>query len=180
MLTSLLSGGLLGVLGSIFTNLFDFFKKKQDDSQALALRKLDMEMMDKEYSYRENLATTEMETELQKSADTLVAASFAMDKSTYANKSKMGTFGNLLMVIVDFCRGITRPGLTLYMVWEVRCLRVDTESIIQAAGIQAIDTAQALAIYNNIVDMILFLACASFTWWFGTRIKQGLNKNKGA
>jgi hypothetical protein len=30
----------------------------------------------------------------------------------------------------------------------------------------------AMDIYQMIVDMTLFLAAASFTWWFGTRLKN--------
>lgn len=176
MITSLISGGLLGLIGTICTNLFDHFKKKQDINKEISLRELDIKMMDKEYQFREGIAQMHMETAMKTSADALMAASYEADKAAYSQKGKMGVFSTLLMVMVDFCRGMTRPGLTLYMAWEVHCLRIETSVILSGAGMEVLDTAQALMIYGRIVDMILFLASASFTWWFGTRLKQAVGK----
>ncbi|MGA6925664.1 MAG: hypothetical protein WBY88_08280 [Desulfosarcina sp.] len=171
MFTALISGGLLGTIGSVFTNVFDFFKKRQQDKQELELRRLDIQMMDKEYSHRKSIAAIDMETELTKSADALLAASYAADKATYANKGKLGPVSNLLMVLVDLLRGLVRPVMTGYMVYEVHIMRGTVEGILSSAGIDALTAPVALDIYKSIVDMILFLAAASFTWWFGTRLK---------
>jgi len=189
MFTSLISGGLLGIVGSLFTNLFDFYKKKQEDKQKLALKqqadtqaladkRLDIEMMDKEYAFRESIADKEMEKDLQVSADSLQTASYQMDKATYVNKKTVGGFTNFLLGMVDVLRGLVRPVMTGYMVWEVHVMRVTVESLIAKAGIDIMTATVALGIYTNIVDLILFLASASFSWWFGTRSKATAKTKK--
>lgn len=172
MISTLISGGLIGVIGSIFTNIFDFFKKRQDNKQEIELRRLDIQMMDKEYQSRERIASINMETEMEKSADAILTASYAADRATYANKSKLGPVSNFLMVLVDLIRGLVRPVMTAYMVWEVHHMRGTVEQIIATTGLDAMTAPVAMDIYQMIVDMTLFLAAASFTWWFGTRLKN--------
>ncbi len=172
MLTSLFSGGLIGVLGSLLTNLFDFFKQKQKDKQSIELKRMDLEMMDKEFSCRIQKSEIEANTSMEVSADSSFIQSYKHDTRSYSKGIILSWFGRTLLVLVDVFRGIIRPGLTLYLIYLVSKLQVDVHALIVRAGVDVVVTAEALEIYMNIVKMILFLSSLSVSWWFGTRGKK--------
>ncbi|MCP3923011.1 MAG: hypothetical protein GY714_10535 [Desulfobacterales bacterium] len=172
MLTSLFSGGLVGVLGSLLTNLFDCFKQKQKDNQSIALRKIDLEMMDKEYSCRIHKSEIEANTSMEVSADNTFLQSYKHDTKSYSKGLILSWFGKALFVLVDVVRGLIRPLLTLYLIFLVSKIQTDVHALIVKAGVDVVVTAEALEIYMNIVKMILFLSSMSISWWFGTRGKK--------
>lgn len=174
MLASLLSGGLVGLLGSIFTNVTDLFKKRQEHKQELALRKLDIEMMDKEYQYQQRSAELEADTRLQESADDLVSASYEHDQRSYSKGFTPSIVGRFFLVLVDVIRALIRPVLTGFLIWQVHATRLEVQEVLSRAGIAGINLVEALAIYKEVIQMTLFLASVAITWWFGTRPpKQG-------
>src|SRR3990167_6002525 len=105
--SSLLSGSVIGLLGSVGTGVLDFFKQKEKNKHELA-------MLSAQKSLVEAQGASAVSIENAKS----FGQSFDVDKATYANQAGFvgwqGLIFNLLMVIVDFLRGFTRPGLTWY------------------------------------------------------------------
>jgi hypothetical protein len=170
--SSLASGGILGAIGSGITNLFDFLKQKQANKQALEVRKLEIAVTDKRHEHELTLAGMKQTMDLQKGADKIQAASYGTDRATYTDTKSANWVSQILLTTVDVLRGLVRPAMTGYMVWEVHVLRSSVEAILTNSGVTLISAPQALAIYGDIVNMILFLASASFSWWFGTRIKN--------
>lgn len=168
----LITGSAFGLLASAVTNLFGLVKQKQVNAQEVTLRRLDLEAMDKEYQFRDREAVREMETTLSLSADTLVAESFGHDVASYSKGVKPSALGTLLLVIVDFIRGLTRPGLTIYLIWQVHATRTEVQGVLDAIGSSALDAMAALDIYREVVKMTLFLASAAISWWFGSRAKN--------
>ena len=165
ILESLLSGGLLGVVGSGLTNLLDFFKKRQDHKYNLELRKLDLEAMDKEF-----------EAQREVSADKLVETSYQHDMSTTAglhDKIEKGKISSAVILFIETVRSLIRPVLTIYLIILVHLIHGEAQDIIEKAGIQNIDLMEALMIYDDITKMILFLSSMSVAWWFGSRSKYG-------
>ncbi len=174
ILTSLLTGGLTGVIGSLFSNISDIWKRHQDRKQELELKKLDMQMMDKEWEYRSRQTEVEGENRVRESADNLREASYAHDSLRYATGLKIkSAWLSGLLVLVDVVRGLIRPALTVYLIWLVRNTRAEVRAVIDAAGgVQALDVTTAVQVYRSIVEMILYLAATCVTWWFGTRPMQ--------
>ncbi|WFS64019.1 hypothetical protein LF599_07600 [Pseudodesulfovibrio thermohalotolerans] len=171
-LSSILSGGVLGVIGSVITNITDTIKRKQEFSQAIEMRKLDIQVMDKEWEYKDRAATREQEVAQEISADDLREASYANDKQEYSTNVKTGPFTGFLLVLVDVVRGLIRPGLTIFLIWAVWDTRAEVRGIMDAVNLSGMTASQALGIYGTIVDMILFLGSTAVTWWFGTRPKK--------
>ena len=163
MLWSLISGGLTGVLGSTLNNLFDFFKKRQEFKQQVALKKLDLDMMDKEWAYRERVAIMEGEVRMGESADKALAASYAADKATYVQASRW-------LLAVDLVRGLVRPALTVFLIVQVYLLQKDINDMVaMQGGLQALGLDKVMSLYASVVDMILYLASTAVAWWFGSR-----------
>jgi hypothetical protein len=176
ILTSLLTGGLTGVLGSLFTNVADIWKRHQDRKHEIDLKKLDLEAMDKEWEYRARQTEVEGEIRLRESADDLREASYANDAIRYATGVKIkSAWLSALLVMVDVVRGLIRPALTVYLIWLVWNTRAEVRAVIDAAGgVQAMDVTTAVQTYRSIIEMILYLAATCVTWWFGTRpIQRG-------
>lgn len=171
--TSLLAGGATGILGSIFSNLTDLWKDHEARKQDLALRQLDLEMIDKEWSYKNHAIEIEGETKLSESADDLRSASYGADRAVYSLGAKItNPWMKAGLVLVDVIRGLVRPFLTIYLVWLVWETRAEMDGIISAAGGSAISGDAAIQIYQSVVSMILYLAATAVTWWFGTRPVQ--------
>ncbi len=170
MFESLLTGGLTGVFGAIFTQIADFFKRKQELKHEVELRRLDIEIMDKEWEYRNRQAAVEGEVEMAKSADRLFEASYSADSARYCDPSKLSSASAMLLVFVDVVRGLIRPALTIYLIWLVADTRSEINTIIKnAGGMTALDMSQAFTIYNSTIEMVLYLAATCVAWWFGTR-----------
>lgn len=170
---SIVSGGATGLFGSLFKGIGDYFKRKQEMAHELAMRKADMEMMDKEWEYRDRAAAREGEVRLQESADDLQQASYQHDQATYSRGLKIKlAFNRTLLVMVDVIRGLTRPALTIIMLWMVWDLSKEVRAVIDAAGVERIDIATAMDLQKRIVCTVLYLASMCVAWWFGDRGKK--------
>ncbi|GAB6178067.1 hypothetical protein JCM16814_29580 [Desulfobaculum senezii] len=169
-LLSIVSGGATGILGSLFKGIGDYMKRKQEMKHEREMRKFDMEMMDKEWEYRDRAATREGEVRLQESADALKAASYANDQATYSRGLDIKLkFSRFLLVLVDVVRGLTRPVLTGYMLWLIWDTRRAVDSALVAAGADMLDVATAMDLQKRIICTILYLGSMTVAWWFGDR-----------
>ena len=167
---SIVSGGATGLLGSLFKGVGDFFKRRQEMAHERDMRKLDMEMMDKEWEYRDRAAAREGEVRLQEAEAGLQAASYDHDRAAYSTGFKVRlAFSRVALVLVDVVRGLTRPVLTavmLWMVWDTRC---EVYAALESAGIDRIDVAAAMDLQKRIGCTILYLGTMCVAWWFGDR-----------
>lgn len=179
MLSSLLSGGLTGVIGSIVTNVSDYFEKRAKRKHQLEMRKLDLEEMDREYSFQKSMAAQEQEFKLDERSYDLQEKSYEHDAAAYSKGMQIEKWWlKAMMVFVDLVRGLVRPALTLFLIWLVWDTRAEVKAIMDAAGIQGngISPEKAVATYGLIVDMILYMASMTVCWWFGTRPKKDRDK----
>jgi hypothetical protein len=163
MIASLISGGIIGTVGAFATNIVGYFQKKEDNKQALELKKVDSHF---------KLASLKLETETRKeeSADDLIEGSYKHDTSFATSGVKdFSLVERILLVSMDLFRGSIRPLLTLFLIWQVHLTRVEINGILSASGVSGLSIAEALNIYKEVVEMILFLASTSVCWWFGSR-----------
>ena len=170
------AGSLLGLVGSTIQNLLGLLQQREANKQAIEMRKLDMQMADKEYASLDRRATVEAETQREESADELQRASYEAAAAPIPVKIEMeqlhpvirGIVATLYTAVDVFSRAM-RPALTVILLWMVWDTRGEVMGIIKAAGQEPISPEKALAIYILIVDLILFSASTALVWWFGAR-----------
>ncbi|EMG36600.1 hypothetical protein PCS_02612 [Desulfocurvibacter africanus PCS] len=175
LLSSIFAGGVTGIIGSALTLVGDLFKAREQRKADEARRKHDLAMMDKEYQYRERQASIESDTRQAEADAGTLAASYAHDRAVYATVDGPW-YLRLLLVGVDVARGLVRPCLTVFLIWLVWDLRTEVKGILTSAGLQGLTAGDALGIYRDVAEMILYLAATCVTWWFGTRFKGSKTK----
>ena len=177
---SVFSGGATGLIGVGLQRYADHKNKqldiqlaKQKFDQDLALKQMDMQMMEKEWAGRVQVAQTEAEAAADVAASRAFEASLASEPKRYSEGVKVGRAGGLLLVLMDVFRGMVRPALTVYL-----CV-LSTLIYYQARELVAKENLtpdQSLSIENMIVGTILYLTTTCVLWWFGTRNKQQPSK----
>lgn len=177
LISSIFSGGLTGLLGVAFQRFFDFLKvkqelqaKKMDQDHELALRKQDAEIMAQEWAARTKVAEVEAAGREAVAAEEAFAKSFAMEPKQYSSKVQVGPVTGFMLVLLDFLRGIVRPGLTIYLCAITTMVYLEARAVL--AGIEVLSADQAIEIHTLIVSTILYLTTTCVLWWFGTRNRQ--------
>ncbi|MDH5573262.1 MAG: hypothetical protein OEY89_15985 [Gammaproteobacteria bacterium] len=171
LLSSVFTGGATGLLGlgiSAFVKLKEISELNRHKE---SMAKIDKETMEAEANLA--IRKVEIEGDIQQNIETTKAISAALsasydhDKRAYAT-GKLGWFGRFMMVLVDFWRGIIRPGLTTYLVVLTSVMFYEMLDILN--GLEAAFNADdAIGIVKQIVAMVLYLTSTCVTWWFGGR-----------
>jgi hypothetical protein len=177
-LGSIFSGGVTGLLGVAFQRFFDFLKVKQElqvlkanHEHEINMRRVDSEIMQKEWAARTQVASVEAAGKAEVAAEQSFAASFGSEPKQYSERVKAGPFAGFVLVLLDFIRGIVRPGITVYLCAITTMIYLEAKALIATAG-QFMTPEQAIDIFNLIVSTILYLTTTCVLWWFGTRNRQ--------
>lgn len=104
--------------------------------------------------------------ELGVAAEASLQASLAADKATYSTGRELTPRQAWLLVIVDFARGMTRPGLA----W----------TLVAFLGWQLASLAPSDPAYQAVIDSVRALAGLSVGWWFGARDTSPATRGKQA
>lgn len=180
---SILTGGATGILGAAMQL---FFQYKTATLQArvdaekytheLAMRDKDLALMQAEQAGKFKTAETEAEAAKSVSADQAFAKSLLTEPERYSDIQHLSKGQQWLLVILDFVRGIVRPGLTLYLCvlttyiwWQVR----------QLLSLEELDASAVLNVWQTVVATILYLTTTVVLWWFGTRNRQDAPRGLG-
>ncbi|HEY0845814.1 MAG TPA: hypothetical protein VGE12_10625 [Noviherbaspirillum sp.] len=188
LLSSVLSGGATGLLGILIQRWFDAKNKAQDieviklnHQNAIDLKKLDNERVDKEWAARrdisaEDRAAREFEAAAEERSRAYEAdaemfeASHEADRAKYLDSGaqKKHKWAVFMMASVDWLRGIIRPGLTIYLVAITHVMFNWVRDLADKQG-ATLNAAEVKDIIMLIISTILYLATVSVVWWFGTR-----------
>lgn len=175
-LGSIFSGGLTGLLGVAFQRFFDFLKikqelemKKLEFDHEINMRRIDGELMAQEWAARTQVATIEATAKENVAAEASFAASFSNEPKQYSAKVKVGPVAGFFLVLLDFLRGIVRPGLTIYLCVITTMIYLEARAIM--AGVEFL-TSDAMRVHEQIISTILYLTTTCVLWWFGTRNSQ--------
>ncbi|QNJ59191.1 TMhelix containing protein [Vibrio phage vB_ValS_PJ32] len=163
VLTSAVSGGVTGLIGTIFSGFMLWREKKDARQHEKEMRRIDIEERRAEAEL--TLKQTQAESEALKITSELNAftASLKSDKATYSTKAPTNT----ALVIVDVVRGLIRPVLTLTL---VTILTIVTFDIINAyGGYEKVITDQGVQMVDDLIHSIIYMTNAAVLWWFGTR-----------
>ncbi|MYE02056.1 MAG: hypothetical protein F4Y03_12420 [Alphaproteobacteria bacterium] len=158
---TLLSGGLTGLLGSIFSRVTDFYERKQAHAHEVELRRLDNEVAKTEAAGAEAAARAQAEGEAE-------TAAFRALEASYRDASQRLTKGDSwLMLFADFVRTMLRPGVT----WVLIGL---------CAAIYWTLGHGDESLRSQLVHMVIYLTETVVLWWFGTRKPRQTEAGKAA
>lgn len=167
------SGGATGLLGVIAQRWADYKNKQLDIqleqikfSHEVELRKADAEIMEKEWQGRLKVATTEADAAKDVAESKAFEASYGYDNVRYSGKGTPAQ--NWVFVILDFCRGIVRPALTMYLCVLVTLIYYTTRDKLRA---EDLTPDQALDLYKLLLGSIIYVWTTVSLWYFGTRNK---------
>ncbi len=175
-LTSIVSGGLTGIVGAAISRYADY-KTKQLDIETerlkleneIKLRHIDERIMEKEWDARDRIANVEADGRTDVSDSAAFAVSLNSEPKMYSNPKKTTAVANTFMVFVDCVRGLIRPVLTIYLCGVTTAVYMQAGTIIKN---QPITIDQSVEIYQQISATILYLTNCCVLFWFGTRPKD--------
>lgn len=176
VISSVVGGGATGLLGVLLQRWFDFKNKTQDIEilklkhvQELEMRKQDLEMNKQEWEGRNRVAVTEGESAMGVADAEALAASYLVDKATYAT-GKLTRTATAWMVFVDVVRGLIRPFLTLYLVILTHVVYEKVSLMLDPST--SLTNVEKLEVLKLVIGTILYLTVTCVLWWFGTRNKS--------
>jgi hypothetical protein len=186
MFTSILSffgsaafGGLTGLFGVGLNKISDYFMLKQKNAFDLAMRDKDIEIAKVEADKEVTIARDTNNANRELGEMKLQEASYGEDKAEYLTGEAIehappwaqGIIA-VALGIVDFVRGMTRPGITLYLCILTTLMYLQLKAIVTTAGQVVFTPADAVKVIVMIVDAVIYLTSTAVTWWFGSRPKS--------
>lgn len=156
MIESLVGGGLLGLLGSVVSNVTAFFKTKHDHKNAVELKKLDLIAQDREHKfaleqleaeakYRKDQLLIQSETDQSLAEQLALMASYRTDPA-YTGDSR-------LLRIAEFIRRMTRPMLTFVLVFLTAGIYFSGDGSIR----------------DLVARSVVAMTATAMAWWFADR-----------
>jgi len=195
VLGSIFGGGITGVLGSLLTNVLNYFSQSQKNKHDLALKRIDIELADKQKEYMIEEARLGMQTiatKTQGAIDLEEAKAFTESQKGYmqGNLFQESFMDKMLKVkgwtkyitipiaglvaflfgIVDFLKHLMRPGITIVLMGMIIWLYKMVYPVITTTGaFDIIDSGKALVIFNLLVEATIYLTVTCVSWWFSDR-----------
>lgn len=181
LISGVISGGATGLLGVLLQRWFDLKNRDRDiqivqlnHQNALALAGMESERARIRADADMAIADREAEAKEEEAASRSLVASYEHDKANYlqpeAQKRKgwVGASVTLMMALVDFLRGVLRPGLTIYLTGIVTMMFLTLMDMLRTRG-HVFDNGELLTLLAQIVATLLYCFTTCVVWWFGTR-----------
>jgi hypothetical protein len=168
---NVLSGGVTGLLGVALQRWADYKNKQLDIELQKGKQAHELAIMEREWQGRVKVAETEGAARVDAEDAKTLAASYAgaFDRfATWDMKAEPWYF-KIWFVLLDFLRGLVRPGLTVYLCVLTTLIYFEARALLGGENLTASD---AINIQTRIVDTILYLMTTCVLWWFGTRNKD--------
>ncbi len=176
-ITSILGGGITGIVGSVVQRVFEYKTKKLEIEAArekfaheVALRKVDAEIMKEEWTARTKVADIEASAKIEVADAAAFTESLKSDNDNYLDYlDKLTPKQDWLFVILEFVRGSIRPFLTVYLCGVTTLIYLKAAKIMNA---DVILPGMAYDLLMNIINTVLYVTTTCVLWWFGTRNKE--------
>lgn len=180
ILGSVISGGVTGVLGSVISGIISYKSKQLEYKHELAMEKAAQDTMKLEWEQRTKVAEIESETKRTAAEYEAFTESIKADKATYSTavrfeKLKLGWLYALMMVTVDFSRGMVRPASTA--LFSIMTFVIYFSLKHQINSVPNLSD-EVIKLFGQTVTMILYLASTTLCWWFGARGISKFNNTK--
>lgn len=188
--------GLLGIIISKFfesrKQAQDLEVLKLNMQNAIDVRRIELEAQERlatrSAEEREAVASLDAVARETEAQERSLNASYAADRATYSMPSVqeippellrgsrfartlavLSSFSaRVLLLLVDFTRGMIRPGMTIYTMYLLTCLLLWVQLLFNTSKL-VLDSDQVLNLVAQVVDTITYLSVSLATWWFGLR-----------
>jgi len=194
----ILGGAITGLLGTAITEIFKYRNQKLQFDHDAKMVALETAAMKEEAKMQIAVTKTKIEGAIELAdAEAYKESLGAASKPIFSEKwidrlfSVEGKFGRFFAVpigvfiafgfaFVDWLRSFMRPALTLYLTGMSSVITYMAWKLINAQGMEAMTTSQAVSIYNETTSVIIYLTVSTVTWWYGDRSasKAIINKMK--
>lgn len=188
-------GGVTGLIGTALGQIFKYKTEKMNNEHERGMLQLETQAMIQEAEMQIQVTKSRIEGEIELAEisayeESLKAGREPMFGKQWMDKlltmpGKMGAvakfFGVLIAIafgMVDILRSLMRPVLTLYTMGIASVLTYLAYEMLQKSG-GAMTVYQALELYTQAADAIIYLAISAFTWWFGDRMTNKYLQQKG-
>ena len=167
-ITSILSGGLTGILGSAISRYSEFKTRKLELEVELKRGEQDLKQIELESARDVQIAEREAASAELSAEHQALSASHAADSASYLQAAKSG-WTRLLMGLVDFVRGLMRPAITIYLIVLTSWIAKTLYDLVLRYQHEAFSATQAFGLWSEVINMVLYLTSAAVLWWFGSR-----------
>lgn len=155
ILLSLLSGGITGLLGKGIERYFDH-----------KAAKLQAEIEDRKFTHQIELQKMVGQTAVAVEDSKAFKASIEHDDVDKFYEGQYTRGQGWLMVILDFCRGFIRIGLTAYLCILTTLVYIKAEKL---CSLDVILPSMAFDVLTLIINTILYMTTLAICWQFGSR-----------
>jgi len=200
MILTTILGGLTGLLGNIVTGVMNYKTMKIKNEHEQKMVELETSAMKEEAKMQIAVTKAEIEgavelADAQAYMESLRAGQKPMFSEKWIDKlfSVEGKFGRFFALpvgvllamafgFVDWLRGFMRPAITVYLIGMTTVITYMAWNILQKFGMESITPAEAVVIFTQVIDIVIYLTVSCVTWWFGDRrmakFLTTLNKGK--
>lgn len=170
-------GGITGLFGGIINRVADYFTTKERHKHEQVMLDKNTEYLKIETDRDIQIAKEEANAIKEKAGLDAMAKSYDADRATYFSPTLMSGLPSwaqsivaVLMAFVDFVRGMTRPGLTLYLCILTTIMYMEQKTVLESLGVAPSPDA-ALGITRDLIHGVIYLTTMAVGWWFATRAK---------
>jgi hypothetical protein len=180
VLTGVMSGGATGLIGIALQQWGDIKKRahdleviKQQHLQTKELKELDnqrdLQMATVSAESAETLANIQAMSRVEEMNSEDYRASIASDRATHLSpEAQKHWFVIAMMGIVDFFRGMIRPGITIYCMVLLTMLLFWVRDMWQRSQIE-LTADDSRKLMMEVITTTTYLVVTTVVWWFGRR-----------
>jgi len=182
ILTSILGGGLTGLVGNALTSFTNYKMQKLKNDHDAKMAELDLQTIRLEAEMQVKVTQAQTEGQVQLAEMEALKASYAeLEKPLFQRaymsklmKSKwtvwIGAILSFLFGLVDFLKSAARPVLTYYLMGVSTWITIIAyQTVIQTSGTAPLDTTKALELFDKVTTTIIYLTISCVSWWFADR-----------
>ena len=185
MVLETILGGVTGLIGNVISSIMTYKTQKLKNQHEQMMMKLETAAMraEAEANIRITKAQVEGAVELADSQAYMAsihAGNKAMLDEKWVDKLlsiegrwkfitiPIACLVAILFGFVDWLRGFMRPALTMYLTILTTAITWMAWDIMQKHGM-GMTSEQAVAVFNQVVAIVIYLTVSCVTWWFGDR-----------
>jgi len=175
------TGGVVtGLVGSIVTSVVNFKTQKLKNQHEIAKIEAETKSMIAETNANIKITETQVQGELQKAESEIFAETVKQAGTKVVSDDLISklfdspwttAFGVILVTLLGFIqvlKSAVRPGLTTYLIILTSWITFKAYTILSYYD-EVLTNAEALGLFNRVVDIIIYLTVTTVTWWFGDR-----------
>ncbi|MGV8828252.1 MAG: hypothetical protein ACWA6U_08010 [Breznakibacter sp.] len=169
-----------GLLGTALTSFTNYKTQKMKNEHEATMVKLEKEAMIAEAQMNIQITEAKVQGEIVQLEEVNYGKNLELANERSIDNSLIGKLfaspwtawlGSLMVFflsVVDFLKGLMRPGLTLYLVALTSWITWYAAGILSAKE-PLLDVNAAAELFTKVVDIVIYLTVSVVTWWFADR-----------